>query len=398
MRSLCAIQLALAALLMVHLPLTAQESRTNIPVQQPIEVWRSNTGAPVGFTPFQFRSIYGFNRIPNQGEGATVAVIVGGDDPNISSDLAFYANYFHLTPCRLQVVKVGEPPEGGWDEETSMDVEQICALAPQANIVLVEANSGNLPDLLAATGVATAPPYNADVVSISWGFGEFENEQQYDRYFCNVVNGNGHPVTFVAASGDGGHNHPSYPAASPCVIAAGGTTVHIATALPPSSPLTMNYGSESAWFGSTGGVSSFEPQPAWQNQACATWSSTNRCLPDVASDADILTGVPVYDTYTGGDWFRAGGTSLAAPDWSAFFGLVNSARLAAGKNTLGSAASDLYTVYYSDGYHTNLHDVVLGTNGNCGSQCTTGPGYDLVTGIGTYQAQHLFQILVEAGH
>jgi hypothetical protein len=30
-----------------------------------------------------------------------------------------------------------------------------------------------------------------------------------------------------------------------------------------------------------------------------------------------------------------------------------------------------------------LNDVTSGSNGPCGAQCTAGPGYDLVTGLGS---------------
>ncbi len=203
-------------------------------------------------------------------------------------------------------------------------------------------------------------------------------------------------MIFVAASGDGYHNNPIYPAASGCVIAAGGTTLNVPTALPLANPLQLSYGSETAWFGSTGGVSSMEVQPSWQNPACGTWSTTNRCTPDVASDANTLTGVPVYNTYGGGAWMLDGGTSIAAPDWAAFFTLVNSLRLNAGKSTLSQAAADLYNIYYSGSYLADFHDITQGNNGSCGSECITGPGYDLVTGIGTYQANNLYAPLVAA--
>jgi len=50
--------------------------------------------------------------------------------------------------------------------------------------------------------------------------------------------------------------------------------------------------------------------------------------------------------------------------------------------------------YYSGSYTTDFHDITTGNNGNCGSQCNTGPGFDLVTGIGTYQANTLAPALV----
>src|SRR5580704_2011827 len=43
-----------------------------------------------GYSPAQFKSAYGFNRIPNLGAGQTIALVDAYDDPNIASDLAFY--------------------------------------------------------------------------------------------------------------------------------------------------------------------------------------------------------------------------------------------------------------------------------------------------------------------
>ena len=71
-------------------------------------------------------------------------------------------------------------------------------------------------------------------------------------------------------------------------------------------------------------------------------------------------------------------------------------RAAQGKGTLSQAAYDLYQFYYSGNYTTFFHDITTGSNGNCGSQCTAGPAYDLVTGIGTYQANNLVSALVAA--
>jgi subtilase family serine protease len=158
----------------------------------------------------------------------------------------------------------------------------------------------------------------------------------------------------------------------------------------------LNYGHETAWDGSGGGVSPYESQPSFQNPACATWSTSGRCLPDIASDANPGTGVPVYDTFSYGGWVQVGGTSVASPDWGGFFVLVNSARAIAGKGSLSQADYDLYQIYYSSNYANDFHDITSGTNGGCGSQCDAGPGYDLVTGIGTYQANVLYSALVAA--
>jgi subtilase family serine protease len=397
MKKLFVLSIGMMVLLAVTLPLAAQSPASSHTVYPPIKVapGPQNPNNPSGILPRSFKAAYGFNQINNQGQGQTIALVDAYDDPNIASDLAFYASYFHIAPCNFTKVKLGTVTGQGWDLEESLDVQQACALAPQANIVLVEAASSNDTDLFTAVQVATAAPYNATVVSMSWGEGEFSGELADDSYFCNILNGNGQPVTFVAASGDGGHG-TIYPSASPCVVAAGGTSLVLSTTLPLGNPFLLNYGHETAWDGSGGGVSPYESQPSFQNPACATWSTSGRCLPDIASDANPGTGVPVYDTFSYGGWVQVGGTSVASPDWGGFFVLVNSARAIAGKGSLSQADYDLYQIYYSSNYANDFHDITSGTNGGCGSQCDAGPGYDLVTGIGTYQANVLYSALVAA--
>jgi subtilase family serine protease len=368
-------------------------AHTNVIVQDAI-----HPANPSGILPQEFREFYGFNRITNQGQGMTIALVDAYNDPNIVSDVAFYASYFHKTPCNFTVVNLATIDGQGWDLEESLDVQQACALAPQANIVLVEAASSNYSDLLNAVAVAYAPPYNASVVSMSWSGGDY---LAGDSYFNNIVNGNGQPVTFIAATGDDGHG-TGWPSTSPYVIAAGGTTVFPLTAAPLSSPLSLDYGSEDAWRGSGGGVdTNGEPEPSWQVQACAPYSPNGfRCVPDISSDANPGTGVPVYDTYSYGGWVQVGGTSVATPDWGSFFTLVNSQRaINSGnpQNTLSQADPDLYNLYYnSSDYANDFHDITTGSNGSCGLDCNAEVGYDLVTGIGTYQAQNLWAALVAA--
>jgi len=382
---------AMSVLLAVTLPLMAQAPDPHHMYAHPaIQVANvpQSSGSPTGILPAQYKAAYGFNQIPNQGQGQTIALVDAYDDPNIASDLAFYANYFHLTPCNFQKVKVGNPAEGdGWDLEESLDVEQACALAPAANIILVEANSDSFADLLDAVAVASAAPYNATVVSMSWGGAEFNGEMDYDNYFCHIINGNGQPVTFTAAVG-GACGEPTYPAVSSCVVAVGGTTLALSSAVPLANPLQLDYGVETAYGG--GGISMFEPQPPWQNPACSQYSTLYRCVPDVSADANPATGVPVYDTYSYGGWVEVGGTSVPTSDWAAFFTLVNSLRASQGKITLSGADPDMYAIYYSSNYLTDFHDITSGGGG----ECQAGPGYNLAAGIGSYQANNLYSPLV----
>ncbi|MGO9516607.1 MAG: S8 family serine peptidase [Candidatus Korobacteraceae bacterium] len=390
--------------IIVPIPLLAQAPDLNhMHVRAPIRISDAtpDPGTPKGILPVQFKAAYGFNRIPNQGKGQTIAIIDAYIDPFLQSDVASYLSYFHLQSCNFHVVTVGHPLNGqGWDLEESLDAEQVCALAPQANVLLFAANSDSLADMLTGVQVATSAPYNATVVSMSWGYHEFQGEQALDSYFCNIFNTNG-AVTFVAASGDLGHQQvPYYPSASPCVIAVGGTTLTLSTAVPLANPLALDYGNETTWNDSTGGISPYESGPPWQDGIFPGCGSTGmRCIPDVSSHSNPNPGVPVYDSYGYGGWVQVGGTSIASPDWAAFFTLVNAMRAAANppKDTLSQAVQDLYAIYESSSYLTDFHDITQGdNNGNCGAACLPGPGYDLVTGIGSYQANVLAPALVAA--
>lgn len=400
MKKFSVLSTAIAALLVVAaLPLLAQVpyapkgyAHNNVIV---FDVSHPNN--PTGILPMEFKEAYGFNRLPNQGAGMTIALVDAFDDPNIASDLAFYKNYFHLGPCNFTKVKLGTITGQGWDLEESLDVEQACALAPQANIVLVEGATNNNNDLYTAVAMASQAPYNASVVSMSWGGPESPGEDSADVYFCNIINGAGQPVTNVAATGDGGHG-TIYPSTSPCVVAAGGTTLALATSTTPPNPTELDYGHEAAWNGSGGGISCVgcEAEPSWQVTACAPYSPNGqRCVPDIASDANPGTGVPVYDTFSYNGWVQVGGTSVATPDWASFFTLVNSTRVQNGQPTLSMADPDLYSLAgNSSDYGMDFHDITTGTNGGCGLDCTAQTGYDLVTGWGSYQAQNLWAAMV----
>jgi subtilase family serine protease len=397
MKKYFALAIGMALVLAVTIPLAAQapyaapgHAHTNVVVAD-----AQHPNNPSGIQPVEFREAYGFDRISNLGQGVTIALVDAYKDPNIASDVAFYANYYHKTPCNLTVVVLGTIEGQGWDLEESLDVQQACALAPQANIVLVEAASSSYTDLLNAVAVATQSPYNASVVSMSWSGGDY---LEGDSYFQNIVNGLGQPVTFIAATGDSGHG-TGWPSTSPYVVAAGGTTLAPLTAAPLPSLTGLDYGSESAWNGSGGGIDTGgEPEPSWQVTACAPFSPNGfRCVPDIASDANPGTGVPVYDTYSYHGWVQVGGTSVATPDWGAFFTLVNSQRVLNGGTTLSMADPDLYTYYSNSGeYAAYFHDITTGNNGSCGLDCQAGVGYDLVTGLGSYQAQNLWAAMVAA--
>jgi subtilisin-like proprotein convertase family protein len=373
--------------------LEARDLPTVAPTATPFFVLASSQGnatplfgsSPSGYTPSQIVQAYGFNQIsfsngPN-GTGQTIAIVDAYNAPSIQSDLAAFDTQFGLPAANLRVIGQtggGAPtatdPTGGWELEESLDVEWAHAVAPGANIVLVEANSASLTDLMTAVQTA-ANLSGVSAVSMSWGANEFSGETSFDSDFSKAG------VAFIGASGDSGAP-PIYPAASPNVLAVGGTTLTLDS--------QNNWLSETGWSGSGGGISSLESQPSYQ-KGVVTQTTTQRANPDVAYDANPNTGFAVYDSFTGsqvfgGPWYEVGGTSDAAPQWAGLVAIADQGRALNGESTLSS--NQLLTALYQMP-SSNFHDITSGNNG-----FSAGPGYDLVTGLGTPLANQVVNSLV----
>jgi hypothetical protein len=349
-----------------------------------------STSAPTGLTPAQMRHAYGvdqinFNGTAGDGTGQTIAIVDAFDQPNAASDLNAFSQQFGLPlmnqpggPTFTKIAQDGSSnlpspapitQSGSWGVEESLDIEWAHSIAPKANIVLVEASTDQtIGDLMAAVDEAAKYP-GVSVVSMSWG--DFERnlpgESSFDSHFVTPP---GHiPVTFFASTGDSGQPGV-YPAFSPNVVAVGGTTLNVDS--------SGNYISESGWSGSGGGISTQEAQPSYQSGKVPQ-STTNRAIPDISMDADPQTGVPVYDSYdfgTSAPWAQFGGTSLASPMTAALVSIADQISMLQGGTTLdgrGNTLPDLYAMSAS-----NFHDITSGNNG-----FAAGPGYDLVTGIGS---------------
>jgi len=352
-----------------------------------------------GFAPSQLRQAYGFDQVTfggvqGGGSGQTIAIIDAYDDPNIVNDLAIFDQTFGL-PAPPRFTKINQvggttypamDPSGGWELESSIDVEWAHAIAPGASILLVEASSASNDDLYSAVDYARSQP-GVSVVSMSFGghvysdgsyVGELPTDPSNDYHFLTPSGHSG--VTFVAASGDYGAP-PQYPATSPNVLAIGGTTLSLNA--------NNSYGSETGWSGSGGGMSRYEPEPAYQGGVQSTGFRAN---PDVALDADPATGVAVYDSVTyypyypillgASGWYGlggtspVGGTSVAAPMWAALVAIADQGRSLLGVGSLDGGSQTLPIIYQADA--NDFHDITQGNNGY-----PAGPGYDLVTGRGS---------------
>jgi hypothetical protein len=338
------------------------------------------TTSPSGFGAPDLRSAYNLNSASSGAK--TVAIVDAMDNPNAEADLGVYRKQYNLPTCTTAngcFKKVNQSDatsplptaDAGWAEEESLDVDMVSAICPDCHILLVEANSANDTDLMAAENAAAA---TSGVASISNSYGGADNsgETAEDSAF-------NHPgVAITASSGDSGYG-VEWPAASQYVTAVGGTSLSKAS--------NSRGWSETAWSSAGSGCSAYEPKPGWQQDT----GCGKRAVADVSAVADPNTGVAVYDTYNtcgssslcdllielglvqGADgWVQVGGTSASSPIIASVYAQA------------GNATSVNYGSYpYS---HTGgLNDVTSGSNGSCGGSylCTAGAGYDGPTGLGT---------------
>jgi subtilase family serine protease len=346
------------------------------------------------YTPGQIQNAYHFSSLfsnynANAGAGQTIAIVDAYANPNIVNDLITFDGQWGLPGQDangvngfLKVVDQNggtnlPPADSGWGLEIALDVEWAHAIAPAAQIVLVEANSASYSDLL--TAVDQAVTQGAAVVSMSWGGGEFSSEKNFDSHFNRTG------VTFVASSGDNGAG-AEYPAVSPYVVAVGGTSL--------TADASGNWLSETSWSGSGGGPSAYVSRPTYQSNyfnagglktvSSAILSRGKRLTPDVSYDANPGTGVYVYDQ---GGWYQVGGTSTGAPQWAALIAIADQARVASGKMLLNSTTV-LNTLYNPGSYAGEFHDIRSGSNGY-----SAGTGFDLVTGLGSPLANQVVAAL-----
>ena len=329
-----------------------------------------------------------------------MAIVDAGDLASAESDLAVYRSQYGLPPCTSangcfrKVNQNGDagsyPGDFGWGDEIALDIEIVSAACPNCNILLVEANTNSMANLGAAVNRAVS--MGAIAVSNSYGTdeGSASGEAYLDANFYN------HPgVAITAATGDCGYDctgNPSspvssveYPAASPYVVAVGGTRLtHDGSA---------RGWTESAWGnaanhgGAGSGCSLYEPKPSWQQDAgCA-----KRTQADVSAVADPATYVAIYNSGTGG-WSGAGGTSVASPIIAATYALA------------GNPAAGTYPASYLYAHPANLNDVTGGNNNvMIGQSCTVTylcngvVGYDGPTGLGTPNGVGAFTSQVTSG-
>jgi len=333
---------------------SVSQSTVNWSVHPMFQIQPALANSPSGLSPDKIRAAY---NLPSTGGSGTIAIVDAYDDPTALSDLTVFSSQFGLPFPNFEkhTMSSGVPENDSWAVEISLDVQWAHAIAPNAKILLVEANSETSLDLLAGVDYARG---RSDVVavSMSWGSSEFAKQLSYDSHFTSAFG-----AAFFASAGDSGAN-VSWPASSPGVVGVGGTRLVFDG--------NGSFSSETAWSGSGGGVSSLESEPNYQSTYGIPESNGKRVTPDVSYNADPVSGVSVYDDtpYQGSTgWRIVGGTSAGPPQWAAI-------------QSLGLSASNdnLYRDAKTAGYPFYFRDVTKGSNGNPAKA-----GYDLVTGLGS---------------
>jgi len=319
---------------------------------------------------------------PSGGSHA-VAIVDAFDDPNAYTDLQTFSRQFGvklITPadfvvvyapgatagtCTVPATQPPVDPTGGWEGEEALDIEWAHAMSPGAKLFLVEAQSNSNGDLFCAVAVANllVSAEGGGEISMSWGQGEYPAEVLYDRFFTKPG------VVYFASSGDSPGT--GYPSASPNVISVGGTSIS-------RNPVTGSYLQENNWQEGGGGLSFYEPRPAYQN-GISNIVGNSRGTPDVSSDANPYSGVWVLNNFmpppgcTPNCWYIYGGTSVASPTWAGF---VNAA------GSFAASTSAELTKLYQDSQSGDFTDITVGSCGQYMGYLAT-VGWDFCTGIGS---------------
>ncbi len=399
---------------------------------RPCAAAQATAAAHDAHTADQIASAYGFTGLYGAGDlGRGVTVAVYELEPVSASDIGHYQScYGTHTSIRFVPVDggVGKGPGTG---EAALDIENLIGLAPRANVLVYDGPNAN-------SGAPGSGPYDtfrsiidqdrAQVVSVSWGeceaaVGAGDAAAENTLFEQAAVQGQ----TIVAAAGDSGSEDCAFgsnlrqtqvavddPSSQPFVTGVGGTTLS-AVGPRPTESVWNSAGGVPDGLGQPGagggGISDLWPMPAGQRDASATLNvlgagpTGRQCghpggycreVPDVSADADPTTGYAIYYNGSGSEfgvpagWQAIGGTSAAAPVWSALMALAD-ASSACAKGPIGYAVPALYGAAGTS-YAADFNDVRTGDNDfthTNGGRFAAGAGYDEASGLGTPNATAL---------
>lgn len=307
------------------------------------------------------------------GTGRSIANVIAGNIRD--DDLNAFLKYFQIKAAHpLRRITVNGGKLGSTDVETTLDIEAMSSTAPGAQVYLY-----SFPEF---TDADAEDAYNkivdddlVDAANSSWGGCETSIHALGHAFSIasNMIfeQGASKGITFSVATGDsgwttcrhGGTISETTPDSDPYALAVGGTTLNL--------DANGDWAHETAWGGSSGGISVVFPSPSYQ-RGVRNAVRAGRDIPDIALDADPFTGMALL---WHGHWGVVGGTSMASPLWVGLEGQID--QYIHGR--AGFVNPQLYAILGGKSYRSIFHDIVKGDNG--GYRAVR--GYDLVTGIGS---------------
>ena len=365
-----------------------------------------------GYTGPDYEVSYDANSV-TPAYATTIAIVSAGTDllnviPQLR--LAERVNGQPVVPTKIiQVAPVPATQTPDNDGEWDLDSQASTGIAENLNqLLFYNTTSLDDADLILATN-QFAVDNVAQIGNMSYGGCEAEEIAPLgdiggtEQTFIQAV---AQGQTWFASTGDTGSTcgspvntgyptgvpDPEYPATSPNVVAAGGTTL--------SSDASFNYVSEAAWIGGGSGTSEVFASPSWQVASGVAPAATvtgavgtlptgtatgvpdseagaGRATADVSMAADPASGL---STYVLGEAETIGGTSLASPLSAGSYARLQSAHC----NTLGFGSPQFYALDTTTGLMSTakgFNDITLG--GTDGTYVTT-TGWDDPTGFGSF--------------
>ncbi|KAF5391139.1 hypothetical protein D9757_003008 [Collybiopsis confluens] len=254
----------------------------------------------------------------------------------------------------------------------------------------------------------TAKP--AAVISTSYGYNEADLGTLYVQRQCNEYAKLGlMGVTVLYSSGDSGvagnnrfclnadgsqsvngtRFNPSFPGTCPYITSVGATQVQAGKTVYDPETAAARVTTSSIFY-SGGGFSNVFGIPDYQKDAVAYYlnnfqtdnftsaaynsSGTTRAYPDLAANG------AAYVVAADDEFILTWGTSASSPTMGAILAMINDARLAAGKSTIGF----INPTIYSTAFRSAFNDITSGSNPGCFTDgFSTAKGWDPVTGLGT---------------
>jgi subtilase family serine protease len=349
------------------------------------------------------------------GNGTTVAVIEGWDDPGIAQQVASYDHIFGLPNPQIKTIFPAGPlpkkcPPGmqrlgsygsceAWMGELQLDVISVHLIAPYAKIIISAtpadtqitddaASQVAPPEMMKALEYISAR-HLANAMSISDGTGEVtysHGPEEINAQDPGELAAAAAGIPVMVATGDCGvvqnlavangqcEDVSMTPDTatwddSPWVTAVGGS-------VPNLNSIGQKAGPDPLWPSSGAGFSSVFQRPAYQNGVARITGSPMRSVPDITMDSQD-------------------GTSEAAP---LFAGVLALATQLNGAN-VGPVNPALYSVMGPAGARDGVADVL---KGNDSTRTVPGfaavKGFDVASGWGTVNASQFVPGLVVATH